>query len=226
MVRLSLKLLIASFFVGLMVFGLQFLLPGERAQKQYHELVNRVSGEGEEEHFLAKQERKNVTKELFYSHKGSDREARIVARDSRLVVEKEQKKSSFREEMDGVTCLYQEEVFYKTPEGKEVIIDEEGNYRFRKGGGIVSSNELSPMQRVRQVIADHAIYYFDEEMLEAERPFIKEYLMSGHHLPSELKGGALIMSGIASSVTVSFQREEISLEAKRLKAKVFPRRRI
>lgn len=194
--------------------------PTEGARESYRALIARMERERESDlknaPFIASQERKEVVKNIYTE---KDRlHSRIEAASSRLTYDKNGEGSALVEELEGVTCIVQMELFYLTEDGEEIVAGEEGGLYCRTSGEAASaSHTLTPVQRVRRIAAHSASYSYTKESLLVDHPAIAEYRALGHALPESFDEALLLVEGVAESATLSFSRSRVVFSAKRLK---------
>ncbi len=202
------------------------LMPSEKDVQQYHALVNKSQSrrESKKNPYVATQYREGVIKDIYYRNDEGVLQARVASDRSRLVFDQQPEGMEILEYMEQLTCAMQKELFYVTQNGDEIISDGEGGFKNRKGR-LISSEEISlkPMQIVRFVIADNAVYYYNKEKLVADYPTVFEYRLEGHQLPEDYESATLMMRGVAENVEASFENGKPAFLAKRLKARFFPK---
>lgn len=224
MINRSMRIKLSILFACIFAAGVWVFYPSERDVQGYNDLMlkaqsSRVSND-KKDPFTATQYREGVVKDIYY-HKG-EYLSRIICDDSRLVFDQQSGGMVILEHMENLTCTIQKELFYQTRDGQEVVIDGEGKKRYRgKSGSVDTSTVLFPMQTIRVVNADKATYHYHTKVLKAERPVIKEYRANGHYLPDNFESALLLMEGVADDVNVSFDQDEMTFHANRLKGRVF-----
>ena len=138
-----------------------------------------------------KQHRKGVKKDIWFMKEGERLQFHISSDESELLFENQE----VIEKMKGMSCILQEELFYLTPDGQE---------------------EAVPMQIVRYIEADNAVYHYQNDLLEAEDVKIFRYKLPGHHLVESFTEEPT-MRAIAKSVEISVLSKELSFKAKKMR---------
>ncbi|MEM1282511.1 MAG: hypothetical protein AAGG81_03055 [Chlamydiota bacterium] len=197
------------------VIGVWFLIPSEKDASQYHELVDlsQSARSAKKKSYVATQYREGVIKDIYYQHDHNPVKARVSSDRSQLVFDQQNEGMEILEHMEQLVCVMQKELFYVTDEGNEILLDQEGFFKDRKGKRVsVGEREPYPMQVVRYVTADTAKYYYNKERIVANQPTITEYRAEGHELPAIEDPLSLIMDGTtikSDSMKLSFQRGQL-----------------
>lgn len=224
--KLKFRVFIVLPLITLILWGVWMLVPSEKDAREYHELVSKsqANRKSKKSPYTATQYREGVVKDIYYRSDSEVLQARIASDRSRLVFDQQPEGMSILEYMENLTCVIQKELFYLSADGQEVIADSQGGFKDRKGRPIDQELAiLKPMQLVRYIIADEAVYRYNKEQLDADRPTIIEYRLEGHQLPQNFDESNVMMQGVAENVEVSFENDELAFHAKRLKARIFPK---
>lgn len=207
--------------------GAWMLVPSETDVRGYQDLVSRSQSTRttKKNPYVATQHREGVVKDIYYG--GADTmQARVKSESSRLVFDQQTGGMDILEYMEQLDCIMQKELFYLMPSGREIFSDGEGAFKDRKGKPVdITTTKLQPMQVVRHVVADQAIYYYNKEKLVADHPTITEYRLEGHEFPEQFDNANVAMSGVADNAEVAFDHGELTFHAKRMKARIFPKGR-
>ena len=154
--------------------------------------------------YTAAQIRHDVRKDLFFLEGEVYHELRLICSSSVMRLHRgSDGKSQLIEDMGGVECLMQEELYYVDSNGKRSA----------------TPCELAvPMQVIRRCTADCAQYSYQTELCIAQEVEIFRYLCHGHSL-NEVKIESLIpvMTGKSASIEFSLAGSELNFKAKQLK---------
>lgn len=185
-------------FIGLLIVS-SFVLfsSSEEDVKEYEKLMQNSDpnkANKESPVYTAKQQRQGSNKEILYSKGDSRLKLRICSRHAELVLDHREEKTEIIENMHGVVCSMQEELYYALPNSKE------------------------PMQVIRYLEADEAIYRYKTDTFTAERVRISRYVVPGHELVENFEGVKPLMSGIAKKIEFSLSGEDLNFTAHGLKA--------
>lgn len=178
--------------------------------------------------YVAKQQRSGVNKEIFFEDENGQRLRLIISSEtSDIIFDQQEERGEIFEKLHHVVCCMQEEIFYKTADGRDVEKREDGHFVLR---GVPQNKqepisfdeaELIPQQLVRYIEADEALYNFHTQTLVALNSQVARYLISGHRIPLTLHEESPVMEGTASKVTVSIINNRIGFAATDLKAKLY-----
>lgn len=174
------------------------------AQEQLQKHVARKSGE---EKKVTKHVRWNVLKRLWLSDRVPRLAVEMQGARSEVVVDMRKSEARLVETFYDVQGIIQQELFYKTPDGQEVVFTENGGVKKRGESadvaeGALDKSTLQPMQRFRYFEAERAIYDFRTHTLIAYTVNFWTYCVPGHELVKDRSGLWPETSGSATSMTV------------------------
>ncbi len=208
----------------IVAFGVVLLRPSEGAKADYRELMQKAKpisvGKLKKDPFIATHQRIGVCKDVFYLDGGQRLHMRVESDRGDIVYESDGSGLDIIEELMNVKCTMQEELFYVLPDGREVVCDSEGSYRFRNGKPYSDRGQLQPMQLVRYIEAEKASYYITKDSLKAGKAEICRYRLPGHELCEVSVMGKLLMKGVADQIDVQLSDKGIQFHAKGLKGKI------
>lgn len=225
MLRRNLRVFIVLLFLVPVALGVWFLMPSDKDVEQYHALVNKSQSakETKKDPYVATQFREGVIKDIYTSNGHGHLMARVASDRSRLVFDQQPEGMNILEHLEQLTCTMQKELFFMTKSGDELVADGKGGFKDRKGKPVnVDIVSLKPMQVARLVIADKAVYDYNNEKLVADHPTVFEYKLEGHQFPESFSSATQMIRGVAENAELSFDNGEMVFHAKRLKARYFP----
>lgn len=192
----------------------------------YQTLSESMDGSDAESSYTSRQQRQGLQKDLLYSDKGQRLQMRLKSDLAELSLDHHDGKVDIVENMHGVTCYIQEELFYSLPDGREAFKQVDGRLLIKHSKPDDSSAWISadasgvkPMQIIRFLEADTAFYYYRNDKFVAENVKVTRYITSGHTIEEAVKEQELIMSGLAA--WVEFNVKEANFKAYQLKAKFY-----
>ena len=145
----------------------------------------------------AHQKRLKVTKDIWLTQDDNSRlHHRIASKSSLLVLKPNGGKLKFIEELDQISCLMQERIYY--------------------------NNEL-PMQQVRLLEANSGEYHFSEKQLLSQGVSISVYKLNTHTLPQEILSTSPIFSGNAENISLTTSDKTPDFQAKGFTAYMYPK---
>ena len=169
--------------------------------------------------YSAEQQHRQARKDLFFMKNGERLQMTVFSEDTRLILDKQEGHSDIVEHMTGVHCCMQEELFYLTSDGKEVMKSNPATFILRNGEAIDSNQKkLVPMQKIRYLDAKKAIYYYQTDLFLAENVKISEYVVDGHYLLENPPKKEPTITGTASAVEFSIAKDNIQFIAHHFKA--------
>jgi hypothetical protein len=140
----------------------------------------------------SQQKREGVCKQIWYQDDGP-LYFRINSEESELFFFRQSNRVEVVEQLGKVTCLMQEELYYENDK---------------------------PMQRVRYLEAERAIYNYNSHLFVAEDAKLTKYQLEGHTPPTEIKHVNPLMRMKAQSVEFSLKGEKLNFIAHQMKATV------
>lgn len=161
--------------------------------------------QAEEESLLsfAHQLRTNVGKEVWRHGERGPMHLTLNADESQLFLFPQKGKVEVIEKLDGVRCLFQEELFYLLPGGKKSNIHEVG---------------AIPMQRVRLALAKEGNYNYATHTFMGANVELASYELEGHTLPTSLEEEKPLFTGHAEYVEIHMDVDHHHLTAHGLQA--------
>lgn len=167
------------------------------------------------------QQRQLVAKDIWFTRDNLPLQLHLRSASSELVFEHHDTRSEIVEKMTDVICYVQEELFYLLNEETEVIRDESGKLVWRDSSDkIVAEDDpqLKPVQRIRYIVADNAIYYYHSGLLVANEVHLSQFILPGHKLVLTVEGKTPIMKGRAESLEISLLSKGLTFNAKKMTA--------
>lgn len=205
------KFLFLSAFVLLLgiSYGIIHIRPKDYAL--YEELLK--SSRPEQESPLlsySQQVREGVCKQIWYQD-ANPLYFRIESEESELFFFHQENQIEVVEQLEKVSCIMQEELFYLLPDGREVSeIDH-------------STRDAEPMQRIRYLEAERACYNYTTQQFVAEEAKLWKFELQGHQAPQHFDKTKPTMSGTAQCVEFSLKGKQLNFQAHRMKATFNPK---
>lgn len=185
------------------------IAPDEQAEYNkmaYETLKKHVARKSGSLKKVTKQIRYDVKKQLWLSEKPPRLSVELQGSRSEVNITMKKSTTRFIETFYDAQGIMQQELFYKLPDGKEVIFAEKGELKRKSDPLILLTDEekakLEPMQRFRYFEADHAIYDYQTHTLIAYDVNFWTYVAPGHELIIDREKLWPESSGNASSMTV------------------------
>lgn len=216
------------FVAAVALCGYSLFYPTEKDAEEYRMLVQTANPTNSREPvapYTAKQHREGIQKAILFSQ-GNDRlQLRIYSREADMVLEHQEMSNELVEQMQGVVCYMQEELFYLLPDGSEALMQSNGRLLAKHADPALSSSwynkkgmGIVPMQRIRYMEADTATYHYKNDKLVANEVKINRYSLPGHALIESVEGLKPVMQGIAKQVEFSLMGKDLNFKAHHLKA--------
>lgn len=181
-----------------------------------------------ENNYTSRQHRVGVQKDVLYSENGQHLQLRLKSTHAELALDHHGGQTEVVENMYGVICYIQEELYYKLADGREVIRQLDGRFLLKgadpkEQDSWINPKEtpLQPMQVVRRVDADTAVYYYKNSQFLAENVKVSRYVAAGDTIEQASISTEPLMDGVASWVEFSLGGKEINFKANQLKAKFY-----
>lgn len=181
--------------------------------REYRELLQASDAkhaESASQPYSAAQQHRKAQKDIWYTSTGQRLHAQISSADTELVLDHHDHQTAIIEDMHDVICYMQEAIYYQLPNGREVIMTTDGQLVLRGSNPEDPSNvinpdryPLTPMQLIRYLEADSAVYTYQKSHLKANKVKLARYIAPGHTLPTSLDGMKLLMQGTARSAEFS-----------------------
>ncbi len=192
-----------SLFCALVLFIGITILPTSSSKNRYLNLIKQTT----EERVLAathKQSREGVRKDLFAARNGHRHRAVLTCPVSELTLSYDRGEAEVVENLKKFHCIMQEEVYNVDDEGMKIPLDVQGK----------------SMQTVRDFDALSGRFYYQRQMLPAERVFVSRYTLPGRDLPELIGEADPTMKGVARTAELNFA-SGFKFKAKHLKATFF-----
>lgn len=171
----------------------------------YRKLSQSLDGTEVASAYTSKQQRRGLQKDLLYNDKGQRLQMRLRSAVAELALDHHDGKVDIVENMSGVTCYIQEELFYQLSDGREAVRQADGRLLIKHAKPedqiswvSMDAPGVEAMQVVRFFESDRASYYYKNGRLVAENVKVLRYLAPGHTIEEALQQKVLIMSGVAS----------------------------
>lgn len=180
----------------------------EESYQTYHDLMVNAGVKKEDlkaTPYIIKQKRFNVQKDILFMEDEKRMQLKLNANEAELVFDHHDDQTDMVEQMRGVTCEMQEELFYQLPNGQRATDDP-------------SQKNLKPMQTVRSMKASHGTYTYESDRFRANNVEIEKFTTPGHTLNSPLFDKKKLMSGLADLAEFSLDGKRIQFQANQLKA--------
>ncbi len=188
MLRLYLTLIGLALALGL---AWTIFPSGEKERAAYQELV-KSSTPVENEALLSfsQHKRGEVRKRIWYQD-DTPLHILIDSPESELFFFRQNHKVEMIEQLANVTCIMQEELFYK--DGR-------------------------PMQKVRYLEAVRGCYHYNTHLFVAEEVKLWKYLLEGHQPPETIDNGTPLMAATAESIEFSLKGKKLDFLAHKMRA--------
>lgn len=214
------------FFVCLVLWKV-FLVTSED-QIAYAHLVqeaNPINSSTKVGPYTAQQQRKGVQKDVLLMQGNERLQLRLTSQEAVMIFDHQVDETQLIEKMHGVKCWMQEELFYLLPDGREALLQDNGKLLIRhedpqnrKGWVEASTKGVKPMQILRYLEADDAVYFYKSEQVVAENVQVSRFILPGHTLIDDLTSYKPHIKGKAKKVEFSLSGKEINFKAYQLKA--------
>jgi len=185
---------------GAVVFRLCFFEPDALAYNAILDTAN-PSRHTDADCYGGAQLRENVQK-VFWKKEGL--KAVLCCSKAQLLFEKESVGQNFFEKMQEVSCVMQEALFYRFPDGSKTTQPTEN---------------AIPFQLIRCIEAKTATYDYAKETLEAKEVTTRLFAVAGHALPDELPVEQPLAVGSADKVSITMVDHSLRFEAEQVKGK-------
>ena len=186
--------------------------------------------------YSAKQARKGVRRDilLLNSH-GQRLGLRLEANSGELVLTKSMDSTTVVENLRGVSCYMQEELYYILPDKREAIQNAHGAWVARESSASTADTLLAlptrgakPMQKVRTFQSETAQYSYHSQNLTAENVQLMNFAAKGHQLDDAMAmpyaRTASSLRATAKSAAFSLEDNQLKFTAQGLKANIVPSR--
>lgn len=180
---------------------------GSEDVREYRELVQASDAKNAETTstpYSAAQQHRKARKDIWYTNDGQRLHVQVSSADTELVLDHHDDQTEIIEDMHDVVCCMQEAVYYVLPNGREATMTPSGFLILRGSNPNDPTNfinpdkyTLTPMQLIRFLEADSAIYYYQKNHLKANKVKLARYIAPGHTLPTSVEGLKPLMQGTA-----------------------------
>ena len=220
------------FFLTLILFIWCQLKSSEKYLEEYNFLMQKTQtgsqSNGNNGSFMAMQERVGVNKTIYFFNENQRLNMQIFSKKSDLVYDHRTKKVEVIEKLSEIQCYMQEELYYLTSDGREVLLNENGKYvlknktkRDEKYEDNFEIETLKPMQKLRYIKAKNAIYEITSEALIAYSAEIYQMRLPNHQIPEILEPcGEIIAKTYADEITMKVEEKGVFFSAKGLKGQM------
>lgn len=161
--------------------------------KQFEEFVEQNKDDKDKKQTDTTQLRTQIQKDIWQQDDDRRLHYRINAEKSTLYLKPKKNKVEMREEMQQISCLLQEKLYYQN--------------------GI-------PMQELKAIIADTGTYDFNKHEFLAETVFLDFYTSKGHSLPFFNEISSPFLKGLAKQVSFTFSADGPSFHAEKFQAQM------
>lgn len=182
----------------------------------------------EESEQIGHQDRELIEKQLWFTRNRIRLNITLQAEQSRLTYSLEDVGVDLVEEMQQVRGWMQEELFYRLPDGREAIPQEDGALLLRNADPTLTSSwiprdtpGLEPWQQVREFEAEHATYLYWKKELVAKEASVRQYYSPGHQIRPTAAPPELLMTGVARRFTFTLVDREPKFHAETLSASIY-----
>jgi hypothetical protein len=201
--------------------------------KEYNQLIADAESSGatvQRTPYTARQDRQGVQKDLFFQRDNQRMHIRLSAAKAQLVLDHQDLHSYVVEHMQNVDCYMQEELYYQLPDGREALLQPNGQLLLRSGDEKKEASwmpmdtpGLQPMQVIRYIQADQAEYHYKDDRFIAYLVKITRYAIPGHQLKEAKQNSKMLMKGTADQAEFCLKRKDkdLNFHAQNLKATFF-----
>lgn len=217
---ISICALLLFFIVGgFTIYSLSFVTDADR--REYQALMEHTDPEHQEENYSARQRHGQVCKDMLFFDKGQRLHLRLRCAEADLILDRHEERTEMMEQMRHVTCCMQEELFYLLQDGQELVKKSDGQFGLRNDPNMIVSIEqqtIEPMQVIRYLTADSAVYHYFNDQFIAENVHISRFVVPGHALTETFMQMKPLMTGTARTVHFSLSGKDLNFVAHDLKA--------
>lgn len=201
-----------------------FLIHSKGAKSGYLELIERAKRLDHNTLVSAQQRREGVLKEIWVS-KERPFYMRLLCKSSELFFFEQQGRIELVEQMDGVRCLVQEELFYLLPNGKEAVVKEGNKLLIRHRDPRLTSSwvdpelpGLIPMQHLCYFEAKRGEFHYETNAFTGEEIHLWRYRAPGHDPTRALLDKEALFTATSKSIECSLAERSPQLTAYQLQA--------
>jgi hypothetical protein len=210
--KISYQLIGVAFVFVLTAFGIWYISRLDaKGAEEYQQMMSIFdsSANAKPSSYQASQNKIHLQKDILLMSGKQPLQLRLCADNSELVFEKQEDRDEIYEKLHGVNCVMQEELYYLLPDGREVVILDEGELKVRHASSDdpnakipLNTPGLVPRQIVRYLEAEKAIYHYKNDSLVADEVLFSRYTAFGHRI-DEIKKEKMLMEGIADKIKFS-----------------------
>lgn len=183
---MSSLLILAALLIALLILPIS-----EKDRITYQELLKSSNPEEKTLLTFSEQAREGVTKEIWYIREKDPLNIRIESKHSELFFFQQEGTFEVIEQLEGITSLMQEELYYESEK---------------------------PMQLVRYMEANRATYNYNTQLFVAQDVKFWKYRAEGHDPLQHVIGLSPLIAGSAQTVEFSIKGRDLSFQAHRLNA--------
>lgn len=229
--RLTLMPVITGFIIlPLLSFGCFKLLTNLSPETLilYDELMMKTGAKNEDKassDYLVRQTRLKVQKQLLFTENEQRMELQLLADNTQMIYDHSSDQTKIVEEMNGIVCTMQEELYYILPDGREACFFNKETLLIRNQDAKNPASYLPrvtkgiiPMQIIRHMVADKGFYDYKNDLFFAENVKIERFTATGHELTPSLLPKKKLMNGVADSIEFSLDGKKLNFHANKLKA--------
>jgi hypothetical protein len=200
---------------GVILFG-SFVIAttwhvSENTIQEYHEVVAAAPRKLREKTLAEEKDtshpRKQVVKTIWLTEGAGERVVELVSESSEIDIHVKKARTQLVETFYQVHGLVQQELFYRLPDGTDLIVGATGNLVTRANKPTqysVEDSSLEPRQRFRYFEAKRAVYDFHKQSLIAYEVTFWNYSASSHLLQRQFFDLAPEAIGQARRLTLHF----------------------
>lgn len=134
----------------------------------------------------------------------------IQARESRLKLSPQGNNYSMIEQMEEITCIWQEKLYYLYPDGQKICSSDNPCQKN-------PSRNLIPMQEVRYLKAETGSYNYNTQKFIGENVQFWKYQLPGHTPPQHVTEGVAIIAGKAQNIELTLTDDKPHFNANHMK---------
>ena len=166
------------------------------------------------------QYRTNVEKTIRFSQNGTPLQIKLNADKSTLQLSQFRKEMEAIEVMEPVRCWIQESLFYRLPDGRDVMPQADGRLLIKDADPSDPSSwispdhpDLTPMQVIRYLEADRGLHHYLDNSFVANHATFSQIVTSGHTLGSTGSDQTVLVKALARSIKLTISNNDVALDA-------------
>lgn len=208
------SLILSLLAMGIFIFSVIRIQPTD--YETYRKIVPESNVE-ESQSLFSKHQRSNVHKQICLK-KDSPLQISIQSTHSELLLTHKHHQITAVEELEGVTCIMQDEVFYHLSDGTKIPFEKASSY---------PPADLIPMQAVRYMEAEKAVFDYKTQHFFAEGVKLWEYLLPGHQLVTHVTPETpAVMTGTAKSAVIKINGKKFDFQASQMRVSIYNNKEI